>query len=154
MAERVSLSPNLISETARVSFSLTIGITPISRSSLMVLTALRYWERCGFGVSWVRDRGGEREGDHTSAISFRVSRIWAMGWRSWSNSLSHRLMSRHCPIAAKAWDMLAGLSHTWDHETTDLDAGQMLRPLREIHPAQSHANGARGDEYHPMSILM
>lgn len=45
MADRVSLSPNLISATARVSFSLTIGITPISRSSLIVLTALIYCER-------------------------------------------------------------------------------------------------------------
>lgn len=37
MAESVSLSPNLISDTASVSFSLTMGITPMSSSSLMVL---------------------------------------------------------------------------------------------------------------------
>lgn len=37
IAERVSLSPNLISETARVSFSFTMGMTPMSNSSLTVL---------------------------------------------------------------------------------------------------------------------
>jgi hypothetical protein len=47
MAERVSLSPNLISETASVSFSLTMGMTPMSRSSLMVFWALRYLDLCG-----------------------------------------------------------------------------------------------------------
>lgn len=45
MADRVSLSPNLISETARVSFSFTMGMTPMSSSSLKVLCAFRYLER-------------------------------------------------------------------------------------------------------------
>lgn len=36
IADKVSLSPNLISATARVSFSFTMGITPISNSSFNV----------------------------------------------------------------------------------------------------------------------
>lgn len=36
IAERVSLSPNLISATAKVSFSLTIGMTPCSSKALNV----------------------------------------------------------------------------------------------------------------------
>ena len=36
IADKVSLSPNLISATARVSFSFTIGITPMSSSSFNV----------------------------------------------------------------------------------------------------------------------
>ena len=45
MADRVSLSPNLISETARVSFSFTMGMTPRSNSSLKVFCAFRYLDR-------------------------------------------------------------------------------------------------------------
>ena len=42
IADRVSLSPNLISLTEMVSFSLTMGTTPRLSSSLKVLTAFRY----------------------------------------------------------------------------------------------------------------
>jgi hypothetical protein len=40
-AARLSLSPTLISSTATVSFSLTIGTTPKSSSARSVLRALR-----------------------------------------------------------------------------------------------------------------
>lgn len=83
MAERVSLSPNLISETESVSFSLTIGIVPMFRSSMKVFWAFRYWV--------------------LSAMSLRVRRIWAMFCRRCMKSWSQRLMSLHCPIAASAW---------------------------------------------------
>lgn len=66
------------------------------------------------------------DGGHTSAMSFRVRRIWAMGCRSWSNSLSHRLMSLHCPMAARAWryvrDAVICLWALWDGPERGVDA--------------------------------
>lgn len=72
MAESVSLSPNFISYSSQVnqqpyafekisertltetvSFSLTIGTTPIVKSSLKVLTAFKYRVRCHDGMSAV-----------------------------------------------------------------------------------------------------
>ena len=41
-ADRVSLSPNLSSSTATVSFSLTIGTTPMSKSAAKVFLARTY----------------------------------------------------------------------------------------------------------------
>lgn len=49
MADRVSLSPNLISDTAMVSFSLTMGMMPMSNSSLNVFWAFRYIVLCQTG---------------------------------------------------------------------------------------------------------
>lgn len=46
IADNVSLSPNLISDTAKVSFSLTIGMAPISSNAEKVFCALRYCVRC------------------------------------------------------------------------------------------------------------
>lgn len=91
----------LLTETARVSFSLTMGITPILSSSTNVFWALRYCVRCPHQhesrmfLQILRSL--------TSAISFLVSKIWATGCRRCPNKLSHRLISRHCPTAANAY---------------------------------------------------
>lgn len=56
-AERVSLSPNLISDTDTVSFSFTIGITPAASSAESVEVAFRYRDRCKEAVSARHPRG-------------------------------------------------------------------------------------------------
>lgn len=57
-----------------VSFSLTIGTTPMLSSSVRVLTALRYLVR--------------------SEMSPLVKRIWAIGCDNWEKRLSQRAIRR------------------------------------------------------------
>ena len=81
-AESVSLSPNLRSCTAMVSFSLTMGMTSRARSDWKVRCALRYCVR-----------------------SIRLSRLTstcAMGWLTEVKKSSYMRMRRTMPTAAMA----------------------------------------------------
>ena len=82
MAERVSLSPNSISSTDTVSFSLTMGMVPnfISCSKVLTTRQRRSWE----------------------STTSRVISTWAMVWLYSENILSYKYISSHCPTAAVA----------------------------------------------------
>lgn len=112
MAERVSLSPNFSisriswirsvarhidtrgpqshTETAIVSFSFTIGITPILNSSVNVFCAFKYCVR--------------------SAMSFLVRRIWATGCCRCPNKVFHSPINWHWPTLARAYKIVSVLS--------------------------------------------
>jgi hypothetical protein len=81
-AARVSLSPSLISATPTVSFSLMIGTTPFSKSTMSACWALRQRRR-SLRSSW-------------------VSRIWATSTSNQSKAWAQRPMRRDCPAAAAA----------------------------------------------------
>ena len=78
-------------ETAKVSFSFTIGITPILRSSVNVFCAFRYCVRyCFLSRPYTLSISHSLR---TSAMSFLVRSIWATGCRRWANRLSQRLIN-------------------------------------------------------------
>ena len=82
-----------------VSFSLTMGMTPISSNVDIVLHALRYcvlYKRHPVIVNRSRY-------NVTSARSCRVRRIWAIRWSNNENKLSYMEISRPCPTAATAY---------------------------------------------------
>ena len=80
-----------------MSFSLTIGMTPMDNSSENVFFAFRYLVRYAHQLNFF-----EVEIELTSEISIRVRRIWAIGWSKCEKRLSQSAMSRPWPIAARA----------------------------------------------------
>ena len=84
-AARTSLSPNRISSTATVSFSLMIAIASHSSSEVSVLRMLRYRVR--------------------SSKSSRVSSTWAIFTSCCANASWKVRISSPCPTAATAWSL-------------------------------------------------
>ena len=140
IADSVSLSPNLISDTASVSFSLTMGITPMSSSSVRVFRALRYRD-CYVWVS--KGFGGSSSSRLTSAISLLVRRICAIGCRRWVNKLSQRLINRHWPMAANAYRVVSKYGFKTSPYQTNLKSGHVFWSLFHIHPPETNTNGSR-----------
>ena len=152
MAERVSLSPNLISfllsvplafwmlfpqltDTANVSFSLTIGMTFMLRSSTKVFWALMYCVRCyPSAEDWAEALFSPAL---TSAMSFRVRSIWAIGWRMWSNRPSQRLLSRHCPTAASACHLIQLAPLSSSAQGTNLYSRHVLWLFHHVHSSKT-----------------
>jgi hypothetical protein len=93
--------PFRLTLTEMVSFSLTMGTTPILSNSLKVLTAFKYRVRYRHGMSaaFVVPRIPR----HTSEMSPRVRSTCAIGCSSCPNRLSQSAINRPWPIAAKAY---------------------------------------------------
>lgn len=78
-----------------------------------------------------------------------------MGCRRCPNRLSYRLISLHCPMAARAYTPQSAKHQQGGRgEQTHLDVRQMLWLLEHIHAAQANANGAGGDDDHLVPVIV
>lgn len=145
IADSVSLSPNLISDTARVSFSFTMGMTPMSNNSLNVLCAFWYLERCDgphcqllrcpFMAETVTQR---REVPGNTHIGYVVPRQQDLG-DGLLQVLEEAVPDAHQAALADGGE--------------GLQLGEVLGALLLVHAAQADADGARGDDDDAVAIL-
>jgi hypothetical protein len=131
--------------TETVSFSLTMGTTPIESSFLSVFTAFKYLVRLKFiQISW-QIRLGKKL---TSEMSPLVNNTWAIGCSSCPNKLSHSAIRRPCPIAARAF---LGIDLSRHNELnrglkTNLFSDQIPWSRIQIHSSQTNTNCPRTDK--------
>jgi hypothetical protein len=134
-----------------VSFSFTMGTTPMESSSDNVFTAFKYrvlyWVQIAFCQSEFKVLKFDRMETLTSAISPLVMRICAMGCPKCPKRLSHSAMSRPCPMAAKAYCTLNRVVYNMKSFVKHLDTSKVLRPRTHIHGLKTHANSARRDDH-------
>lgn len=142
-APRLSLSPNISSCTATVSFSFTMGITPRRSSSPRVLRAFRYWFRSP-KHSYVSSTCERGEGG---------TRPWATPY----HYNSHReFFAPH--LRARVPHLREELVVN-THERTLSNRRQRLlrhdgrRARRQLHAHTAKSHGTRGDDDHRVAAL-